>query len=149
MDTRWRISDDQTTSELFSSALHSDFPVSPDDAAWGKMIHFLHRTYDYDNLAHYSRLLSESWLPETLQGLQSGNMSLSEFAALSLEQREIITQALFYHLDLDSLQQLFDSQVVSPEIILPDPIVPWTGSQNTTGEIFRGTTIDTGTIVES
>lgn len=67
MDTRWRISDNQTTSELFSSALNSDFPVSSDDALWGKMINFLHRTYDYDNLADYSRLLSQSWLPETLQ----------------------------------------------------------------------------------
>lgn len=63
---------------------------------------------------------------------------MSEFATLSLEQREIVTQALFYHLDHDSLQQLFDGAILLPEIILPDPVLPSTG-----------TTIDTGALNET
>ena len=96
------------TSELFTQAFSDHIPVVSTDAGWDAMTSFLHRIYDYDNLRDYTALLDQPWLSQTLQDLQSGTMSVSDFASLSLEQREIITQALFYRLDPDSLQGLFD-----------------------------------------
>lgn len=107
MDTWWRISDSETTSKLFTQAFRGEMPVSVTDAGWDVMTNFLHRIYNYDNLANYSSLIDQPWLSQTLQDLEAGRMSVSEFADLPLEQREIVTQALFYHLPQDSLQELF------------------------------------------
>ena len=107
------------------------------------MMSFLDRIYDYDNLSQYSVLLDQPWLSQTLQDLKAGEMTITDFAALSLEQREIVTQALFYHLNPDALQSLFDAgNGVIVEPILPDPIM--------TGEVIQtGSVIDTGSIVDT
>lgn len=34
-------------------------------------------------------------------------MDMQEFSALSVEQREIVTQAMFRHLDTEGLQEIF------------------------------------------
>ena len=128
MDTRWKISDDTMTSELFVHALANDFPVSVQHDGWNELMNFLHRVYNYDTLQSYTDLLDKPWLSQTLQDLQSGKMTVSEFALLSREQREIITQALFYHLDTESLQQLFDGQSVVSQAIVPDPVIIHTGT---------------------
>lgn len=147
MDTRWKISDDQMTSELFGHAFGADFPLSAHDQGWDGLMNFLHRIYNYDNLQSYTDLLDKPWLSQTLQDLQSGDMTVSEFALLPREQREIITQALFYHLDTESLQQLFDIENLSidplVESTIPDPIM--TGEVVITGSVVHtGTVVDTG-----
>lgn len=124
MDTRWKISDDTMTSELFERAFANNFPVSVQHDGWNELMNFLHRVYNYDTLQSYTDLLDKPWLSQTLQDLQSGKMTVSEFALLSREQREIITQALFYHLDTESLQQLFDGQ----SVVSPDPVIIHTGT---------------------
>lgn len=128
MDTRWRISDDSTTSELFQQAFHGNFPVSSEYANWDTMMTFLTRIYNYDNLQNYTVLLDQPWLSQTLIDLKSGAMSVDQFGQLSLEQREIVTQALFYHMKPDSLQQLFDGLVTMPDVILPDPVIVHSGN---------------------
>lgn len=107
---------------------------------------FLDRIYDYDNLSQYTVLLDQPWLSQTLQDLKTGEMTIADFAALPLEQREIVTQALFYHLEPNALQSLFDAGnvIVEPiiEPTIPDPIM--------TGEVIQtGSVIDTGSIVDT
>ena len=111
MDLWWRVSDDQISSNLFDQAFAGGLPVSSDDASWSELMSFLHQTYDYDNLSQYSELLDEDRLSQSLQDMKSGSMTLQDFARLDLEQREIITQALFRHLDPDALQDVFASRV--------------------------------------
>ncbi len=113
MDTWWRISDDQLSSSLFDKALAGGLPLDPTDAWWTDLIDFLHRTYDYDNLIAYNSLIDQPWLENTLQDLQSWAMDMSQFSSLSLEQREIITQAMFYHLDVNDLQSIFHGSLTS------------------------------------
>jgi len=67
------------------------------------MLHFLHRVYGYDNLQDYETLINQPWLSETLGGLKDGSISLEQFAQLDIKQREIITQAMFYHLPQEEL----------------------------------------------
>lgn len=125
MDIWWRISDNGMTSELFESSFHGGIPTITTDEWWGDLMDFLHRTYDYDNLSEYSSLLDKPWLSQTLQNLKTGEMTIKEFALLSIEQREIITQALFYHLNPEILKNLFDGGVNWEELIDPGTIV-WT-----------------------
>lgn len=109
MDTWWRISSDQAHSNLFELTIaQGDFPVSADDEAREELLRFLHRTYDYDSLRHYSELIDGDWLSNTLKWLKTAELSLADFSWLTQEQREIVTQALFYRLDASSLQTLFD-----------------------------------------
>lgn len=113
MDAWWRISDDQMTSKLFHLALDEDFPTQLTDKYWHDMHSFLHRIYDYENLTHYSTLLDQPWLSQTLTALSDGSMTIGDFAQLSQEQREIVTQAMFYRLDQSQLQELFQAQGAS------------------------------------
>lgn len=67
MYTWWRISDTNVTSELFAHGLHHNFPTDSHEAGWHRLVTFLHRIYNYDNLKEYSALIDKPWLPETLQ----------------------------------------------------------------------------------
>lgn len=69
MDIRWRISDDQLSSNLFEKALEGGLALGPSDEGRSELLTFLHQTYDYDNLASYSQLLDQPWLSETLENL--------------------------------------------------------------------------------
>jgi hypothetical protein len=107
MDHWWRIDMPNGESALFATAFDHGMPTSASDAWWSKMLHFLHRVYGYDNLQEYESLINKSWLSETIRGLKDGSVSLEDFEKLDIKQREIVSQAMFYHVPKESLSQLF------------------------------------------
>jgi len=116
MDQRWRVEHISWQSSLFDSALEHGLPTSSTDIGWTKMLHFLHRVYGYDNLQDYETLINQPWLSETLGGLKDGSISLEQFAQLDIKQREIITQAMFYHLPQEELSWLW-TQIQTGQVI--------------------------------
>lgn len=138
MDSWWRISDDQIHSKLFQLTL-DDMPTSIYDKKWDDMLHFLHRIYGYENLQHYQDLLTQHWFPDTIRSLKNGSLSVQDFASLPVEQREIVTQALFYYLRVEELEELFTFSAVVPRDEVITPII--------TGNIQTGT-VDIPPVVE-
>lgn len=118
MDQWWRIQSSDGGSLLFEQALKHDLPVSVDQAGRSGMKSLLYRIYDYDNLIEYSSLLDQDWLPQTLQGLKDGSINMEQFAQLDIKQREIITQALFYHYPQEQLSVLFAPELVDTSTTL-------------------------------
>lgn len=118
MDQWWRIESSSAGSILFEQVLYDNFPVDSSHGGRSWLKSLLHRIYDYDNLQDYAQLIDQSWLPETLQWLQDGSLTIEQFAQLDIKQREIITQALFYHYPQEKLSLLFSSEFVDTSATL-------------------------------